>query len=291
MRRNMELTDNTKEIDGVTHYQIRAAEEIYTIDELTGEEVFVEKGELGGYVESEKSLPVGLNDDSWIDKDSVVTGQSQISGDSYIEDSTIIDSDVSASKIGKSKVNQSVIHGTTIYESDVTLFAGEHTEVTGSKIYDSEQTYGDMIKNSEVIESDVSSTEVHDSTIKNTTMINSLATKGARIENAYTNDAWVSNSRLKDSSLDHVDLDDSFVYNSDLNRRNMKEDRFFSPENTRTVPTLKEETVVQDKQTARVYQRPESLNKWVSGLESEQSVSLTNDDLADLNESNQNMQQ
>lgn len=79
------LEDDTIQIEGRTLYRIQCICEGVVIYSNEGETRTLEKGELGGFVESEDQL-----DSSWIEPHVVVYGNSYVSKNSYIAGASIV---------------------------------------------------------------------------------------------------------------------------------------------------------------------------------------------------------
>ena len=73
-----ELTGEKRSIGSTTVYRIKATRDILNPHKN------INKGELGGFVESEFNLD--KEDESWIDEESVVYGEARVSGSAYIGD-------------------------------------------------------------------------------------------------------------------------------------------------------------------------------------------------------------
>ena len=71
------LTKNTKEVSGITLYQIQALKDFGN----------VKKGNLGGWIEGEENLSQEGNcwvyGDDWVSGDAVVSGDAKVSGDAW----------------------------------------------------------------------------------------------------------------------------------------------------------------------------------------------------------------
>ena len=74
------LTENTKEVDGHTLYQIRAVEDFTT--KVDGRESVIKAGTLGGYVEKEDNL--SKNGGAWVADNAVVYGDAKVRDDAYV---------------------------------------------------------------------------------------------------------------------------------------------------------------------------------------------------------------
>ena len=97
------LADDSKEVNGVTVYRIRATKQFCTKGGI------IYPGALGGYVQSMENLS-----DGWIDYDSTVYGNVNVSGRSYIEKSEvgILNNDEPISIISsRTAIRDSVITG------------------------------------------------------------------------------------------------------------------------------------------------------------------------------------
>ena len=66
------LTKKTKEVFGVTLYQIKALKDFGDVD----------KGELGGWIEKESNL--SQEDDAWVFGDAEVSGNAEVYGDARV---------------------------------------------------------------------------------------------------------------------------------------------------------------------------------------------------------------
>ena len=75
-----ELTDKTLEVDGRTLYQIKALKDFGSVT----------KGDVGGYIESEKNLSheglCWIYDDAWVSGNARVSGYARVYGNSIVTD-------------------------------------------------------------------------------------------------------------------------------------------------------------------------------------------------------------
>lgn len=105
--RKFELTNNTKDVvikgESVTVSRIKALRKI-------GD---VQKGSLGGYVESEDNL--GRSGTSWVHDDSIVAGNARITGNTIVEDNSVVTGDIKI--MGDSLVTHTTIDGDKLDES------------------------------------------------------------------------------------------------------------------------------------------------------------------------------
>ena len=73
-----ELTENTKQINGITLYQIKALKDF----------VDVKKGDLGGWIKKQSNLSQGGNcwvsDNAWVSGDARVYGYARVYGNAMI---------------------------------------------------------------------------------------------------------------------------------------------------------------------------------------------------------------
>lgn len=121
-----ELTKDKLEINGITHYRIRALRDIHTID---GD---VKRGELGGYVASHENL---LNSgDCWVFPDAIVTDQAVVKHSAIVKGNAII--------AGMASIeNKSIVQGSAIVCANATIknrsIIGGTAEIGGSIIVES----------------------------------------------------------------------------------------------------------------------------------------------------------
>ena len=105
--RKFELTNDTKDVvikgESVTVSRIKALRKI-------GD---VQKGSIGGYIESEANL--GRSGTSWIHDDSIVAGEARITGNTIIEDNSVVTGDIKI--MGDSLVTHTTIDGDKLDES------------------------------------------------------------------------------------------------------------------------------------------------------------------------------
>lgn len=105
--RKFELTNDTKDVvikgESVTVSRIKALRKI-------GD---VQKGSLGGYVESEDNL--GRSGTSWVHDDSIVAGNARITGNTIVEDNSVVTGDIKI--MGDSLVTHTTIDGDKLDES------------------------------------------------------------------------------------------------------------------------------------------------------------------------------
>ena len=134
------LTENTKEIDRHTLYQIMAVKHIYINGE--DEEPEVESGELGGWIESEENL--SHKGSCWVDNDSCVYGKAKVYGGGIISGGAIVCENAEgcdrASVHGSSKIrgNAVVCGNSSIFEFGIVEGDAyvKNSSVSGrSKIY------------------------------------------------------------------------------------------------------------------------------------------------------------
>lgn len=105
--RKFELTNDTKDVvikgESVTVSRIKALRKV-------GD---VQKGSLGGYVESEDNL--GRSGTSWVHDDSIVSGNARITGNTIVEDNSVVTGDIKI--MGDSLVTHTTIDGDKLDES------------------------------------------------------------------------------------------------------------------------------------------------------------------------------
>jgi hypothetical protein len=101
------LTDESKVVDGVTVYRIKALINFEQIGHPDDKLFTVGKDQLGGFVESEDNLSQDNN--CWIAKDSVVYGAARIVGDAKIQGASKIHGQVWIG--GKIVVNNAEVSG------------------------------------------------------------------------------------------------------------------------------------------------------------------------------------
>lgn len=85
MDNKYELTDNTKEVDGHTLYQIKALKSFAD----------VEKGDLGGWIEDYSNL--SQTDNSWVYEGAMVYENAEVYDDAKVHDFSQIYGDVKVS--------------------------------------------------------------------------------------------------------------------------------------------------------------------------------------------------
>ena len=76
MNKKYELTDETKEIGGITLHRIRALMDISRYG--------VRAGDIGGWIEAESNL--SQNDDAWVGDDARVYGNAKVCGNAWVSD-------------------------------------------------------------------------------------------------------------------------------------------------------------------------------------------------------------
>lgn len=105
--RKFELTNDTKDVvikgESVTVSRIKALRKI-------GD---VQKGSIGGYVESEANL--GRSGTSWVHDGSIVAGNARITGNTIIEDNSVVTGDIKI--MGDSLITHTTIDGDKLDES------------------------------------------------------------------------------------------------------------------------------------------------------------------------------
>ena len=81
MNKKYELTDETKEIGGITLHRIRALMDISRYG--------VRAGDIGGWIEAESNLPqygnAWVSDDAWVYGDALVNGNAVVSGNAEVK--------------------------------------------------------------------------------------------------------------------------------------------------------------------------------------------------------------
>jgi carbonic anhydrase/acetyltransferase-like protein (isoleucine patch superfamily) len=82
-----ELSENSRDINGVTVYQIRALKTMDFVNSI-GDTITVEPGDLGGYVQSEDNLSQSGN--CWVFDNAVVMNESTLSGNAVAMDSATV---------------------------------------------------------------------------------------------------------------------------------------------------------------------------------------------------------
>lgn len=105
--RKFEVTNDTKDVvikgETVTVSRIKALRKI-------GD---VQKGSIGGYIESEANL--GRSGTSWVHDDSIVAGNARITGNTIVEDNSVVTGDIKI--MGDSLVTHTTIDGDKLDES------------------------------------------------------------------------------------------------------------------------------------------------------------------------------
>lgn len=212
------LTDETREIDGVTVHRIQALQDIETQE--------VKAGELGGFVEREDNLSHDENDMSWVSGESVVHGNSRVMGDSLVADnSTVKDTNMSNTRVRQSTVESSVLNDTLL---------AKHAEVYDSSLDDVYAHHNTQIRNSQI--------------------------ENANYEASYVQDAQVS----RDMGVDDV----CTVQRGD----DVKQMEFID--------------------SAELGNYDETnIDEYVEKYEDTDAISLSDDDLSDLNDLDQGLQQ
>ena len=155
------LIDNSINYDGRILYKIKALKDFEDI----------KKGDIGGYIESEKNL--SQEDGSW------VCGNSNVYGDAIIRDSIIKDSIIKDSHICEA----------IIFDSDI-----EHSTIQNSHI-----VYSNVYKSS-ICESHTENSHIKDLTIKNSNICKSNIKK-SNIKNSYIKKSNIENSELTKASI------------------------------------------------------------------------------------------
>lgn len=102
--------------------------------------LYIKKGELGGYIETDKNL--SQTDASWIMNDSVVCGTSQllnscIHPSCIIEDCIIDNCFIWSSKLKNSVLKYSNLDGNTIFDSVISNSNITSSTLNNTDIYDS----------------------------------------------------------------------------------------------------------------------------------------------------------
>lgn len=173
-----ELTEDKKEIaDGITVYRIRALTDFSN----------VKVGDLGGFVEKEENLSFDEDDHSWVYDDSIVSGVTEVTGDSMVrKESSVHDSLIS---------QESLVTGQSyVLESDI-----NDTSIELSRVKDT-LSYGSV-----VYHSTVESSGFNDSIIENSTMLNSQLEDSQVQDDSELTDAHLENERFDDVQLTGYD--------------------------------------------------------------------------------------
>lgn len=153
-----------------------------------------EKGQIGGYVESEANLSQDENDTAWIHDDSIVCGNGIVQNHSRIEKhSFVVDSQIdNGSCIHNSRVEESKIddrsevsNESTVKQSNVVFSHIAHNSIVEQSDLDSSF----VIRDSVVEQSRLETSEVEESQVYKSKMINhSVAKSGAAVINGTTLD-------------------------------------------------------------------------------------------------------
>ena len=141
----------------------------------------IEKGDLGGYIEKEENLVHNLS--SWIDKDSIVCGDSIIES-SVVRKSAVVDS----------VIKYCVIKNSTITDSNLNKYHIESSTIKKSKIKRKDEN--DLI----IALGTISRKYILSSTIENSKI------KDSSIIHSYTCDSKIYNCRIE-----NVEADDSTI--------------------------------------------------------------------------------
>ena len=118
MDKKYELTDETIPVNGKTLYRIQALKDF-------GD---VKKGDLGGYVESEKNL--SQIEDCWIYDDAVVAGKAIVTNNAKVKDNALV---FQNANVG----GRAIVSGESIIRGNAGIFGnsfvgGRHTVVSGN---------------------------------------------------------------------------------------------------------------------------------------------------------------
>lgn len=114
MSKKYELTDESIVVNGVTVYRIKALKDFK----------YALKGELGGYIESEKNL--SQEGDCWIEDDACVYDNATICGNAWIFDEAIVRDNAIISENAK-------IFGNTIISGNTKI--GGDAKVCDNKLF------------------------------------------------------------------------------------------------------------------------------------------------------------
>ena len=181
------MKDDTIKAGGKTLYRIKALRDI-------GD--YVDEGDEGGYIESEKNL--SQKGECWVrGDDSIVYGNAVISGDILIEFENTISGNAKISGDAESEISGSTISGNAVIEGHCEI---EYSNVYGkayikdSNILDHSEVYGNaVIKNSQI-----TGTTVKDNAVIEKNSIAHAKHGGGRVnrlifgKNTHVSDAYIA---------------------------------------------------------------------------------------------------
>ena len=204
MGNKYELTEETMEYDGHTLHRIKALKSFRTLkNDYWG--YTINKGDLGGWVESEKNLSQEGN--CWIRDNSKVYGEAKITDDRVINESEIHNG-VTAG--GRGVINRSKISGCIL------IYSGSNVVIiSDSEIYGDNIVIGD---NSDVKESYISGDNIcisgNSSIHSNSKISGEITIHDSYIEKSHISGAvLVNNSTISNSII-------KTKYHSDIEYRN-----------------------------------------------------------------------
>lgn len=288
------LTDETKEVDGVTLHRIQALRDIDVSSRN------IEAGMLGGFVERESNLESGIDSVAWIDEDGVVMGDSEVTGSAFIDEGSVIkDSTVEDSYVIHSSLAGSNSLGDSIGSSNLVDSETAYTQLSSSKINDSEIS-GGFAFDAEVTGSELQDVEVEDSKIVGSKVFDTEMEK-AQVNKSTVAKGLVMDSEVHDSRLDETWVaEGSKVQNSRIARTHYKasyvqdavrEDRkLVDVDNVVRIGDEATQLDANNTQNMREYNQS-NIQGLVDEHKKSNDVSLSDDDLADLNEPAKGLEQ
>lgn len=132
--RKYKFTGETKEVDGHTLHRIRA---VRKFTDPNVDDWVINKGDLGGWIESEKNL--SHDGAAWVNHDACVYGEAKVYGNGYVRDS--------AKVYGRAEVSgNAVVYENAVVYGHAEVYGGAevcgHANVyDGAKVYDHAEVY------------------------------------------------------------------------------------------------------------------------------------------------------
>lgn len=176
------LTDDSKIINGHTVHRIEALEDF-------GD---VKKGDMGGFIESERNLPQDINDTSWVYDDSIVYGSGAITEDSSVRHSSeVMNSNVNyLSEVSGSQVSNSKVYiNATVKDSKITYSGIHMSKVEGSTIEQSRLNWDSEATNSSIHNSRMGGKTVNNVVMKNDKIVQDLSLNDDLLEDLVEDSA------------------------------------------------------------------------------------------------------
>lgn len=169
----------------------------------------VEKGQLGGYVESEDNISSALGDNSWVYDDAVVKGKSSVQGNSMVDGNSVVrdsrieeESRIShGSSIRHSRATNAVIQNSdTFYANVQNSMISEECDVRNSRVADSELGNGASVYNSRVAESEL----VNDAKVSKGSYIENSKLDEAEVKRGYTNECELYDTKVENEKMEYT---------------------------------------------------------------------------------------